>query len=67
MKPFQERVITEKAELDDKISKLRKFVDTSNSVYCGLPVTLQNLLAEQLQVMIRYSNLLDFRIQEWQA
>lgn len=57
---FQERVVTEKSDLDEKINKLSKFVTTS--VYDGLEVGERVRLSKQLEVMHAYSNLLNERI-----
>lgn len=57
----QQRVIDEKRELDDKLVKLRTFIDGS-PVFSGLPVTDQSHLKSQLAVMEVYSCILADRI-----
>jgi hypothetical protein len=60
MHPHQERVVTEKAELDEKIGKLVPFLKTS---ICGrLPAAEQERLGRQLGLMQQYSDLLNERI-----
>ncbi len=62
--PFQQRAIEEKQSLDDKIRALNRFIK-ANDIYARLTATEQNLLAEQLEVMQRYSELLRLRILDW--
>ena len=61
MEDFQQRVVTEKEELDAKIVKLEAFVNNEEK-YGALDEDAQNLLEEQLDVMQQYSNILDERI-----
>jgi hypothetical protein len=60
MQPHQERVITEKSELDTKIEKLTAFI--GGSVFLALPVPEQMRLSAQLGFMNMYSNVLGERI-----
>lgn len=60
MQPHQERVVKERAELDEKISKLSKFIGTDT--FQALPLSEQTLLREQRDVMNRYSSILGERI-----
>ena len=60
MEPHQERVVREKAELDDKIDKLSEFV--GKSVFGGLSDEDRLLLTRQLSVMKDYSRILKARI-----
>ena len=59
MQPFQERVVQEKAELDEKIEKLAAFVPGASGI-----VTFEELsrLIAQLDVMTEYSLILGERI-----
>ena len=59
MKPFQERVIVEKSDLDEKIEKLTKFLINGGIV---LPDDERERLNEQLKHMIAYSTVLGQRI-----
>lgn len=59
--PHQQRVLDEKRELDEKLVKLRTFIDGS-PVFSGLPVTDQSHLKSQLAVMEVYSCILADRI-----
>lgn len=60
MQPYQERVITEQTELQDKIDKLYKF--TTIDLYKGLDKLEQDRLSEQLGYMIDYNRVLLERI-----
>jgi len=59
MQPFQERVVQEKAELDEKIDKLAAFVPGAIGI-----VSFEELsrLIAQLDVMTEYSLILGERI-----
>ncbi len=61
---YQTRVIDEKSELDNRCAKLKAFIE-EKGIYSELPATDQNLMAEQLQVMTRYSEILSLRIQDF--
>ena len=63
MLPHQERVITEKNELDAKIKALIGFFDTVT--FQSLHATDQYLLSEQYQHMKEYSITLDLRIKRF--
>ncbi|MCV4287884.1 hypothetical protein OH708_08205 [Pseudomonas capsici] len=58
--PHLQRVIAEKAQLDDKIEKLSAFFDTD--LFKGLPAKQNELLTTQLSCMREYSVLLAERI-----
>jgi hypothetical protein len=60
MQPHQERVVTEKKELDEKIDKLSVFI--KGDIYKALPGAEQMRLNVQLQAMNGYSNVLGERI-----
>jgi hypothetical protein len=60
MLPFQERVIEEKKELDDKIEKLKQFFNTA--IYQNLPKDERRRLSRQYTYMEGYSNVLKERI-----
>lgn len=60
MKPHQERVVTEKTELDDKRSKLTAFI--GGETYRTLDQVEQSRLNRQLEAMTLYSNILGERI-----
>jgi hypothetical protein len=60
MAPHQERVVTEKAELDEKLTKLNAFFDTS--IFAGLDPAEQDRLRKQSMHMTDYSNVLGERI-----
>ena len=62
MAPHQERVVTEKAELDEKRMKLDAFVDADNPVFLSLPAAEQGRLGRQLSIMDQYSRVLGERI-----
>lgn len=60
MLEFQQRVVTERGDLDDKIQKLSKFLDT-NTFY-NLHLAEQRRLENQLTHMNAYREVLDERI-----
>lgn len=60
LKPHQERVVTEKNELDDKRKKLTAFI--GSDVWRGLAEIEQSRLNRQLGAMTLYSNILKERI-----
>ena len=58
--PYQQRVIDEKTELDNKLTKLVGFFDTG--IFKGLPEDEQRRLREQSEHMTNYSAVLGARI-----
>jgi len=60
MAPHQERVVTEKAELDEKLEKLRAFF--SNPLFEGLDEAEKVMLQRQQKIMSDYSEVLMERI-----
>jgi len=60
MRLYQERVITEKKELDAKRTKLEEFQKTDR--FDGLPHEEQHLLRTQETAMTKYSEILGKRI-----
>lgn len=58
--PHQQRVIGEKAVLDDKLAKLHKFFETE--IYRSLDLAEQQRLVAQMGAMQQYSNILGDRI-----
>lgn len=60
MQPHQERVVTEKRELDDRLEKLRAFIETP--VFAGLDPAEKGRLWQQVGVMQWYSEILGARI-----
>ena len=61
MKPHQQRVVDEKTELDDKLSKLEDFV-CRNPLYLSLDGEEQERLMRQKFLMGEYSVVLGERI-----
>lgn len=64
MPPFQQRVVDEKVELADKVTKLDNFLITT--LYNSLPQLEKVRLFKQLQVMKEYLTILDDRIANFQ-
>nr|WP_300312793.1 hypothetical protein [Halomonas sp.] len=60
MQPHQERVVTEKEELDAKISALDSFL--GGQVFASLDVGEQDRLVRQHKYMTQYSSVLSERI-----
>ena len=61
MQPHQQRVVDEKIQLDDKVSKLGDFIKES-SVYRTMNPHDQQLLNRQHAIMQDYSQILGQRI-----
>lgn len=58
--PHQQRVIDEKTELDDKISRLKPFF--TSAIFAGLPQPERERMCRQLPLMEQYSEVLGERI-----
>lgn len=61
MQPHQQRVVDEKDELADKLTKLNDFIG-GNNIYDSLPADERNRLARQAFVMKDYLDILNERI-----
>jgi hypothetical protein len=61
MSDFKTRLLEEKEQLDEKISKLEPFI--GSEPFNGIDVAQQDLLIEQLDVMRNYSTILEKRIE----
>jgi hypothetical protein len=62
LQPHQQRVVTEKQELDEKIDKLKAFIMES-PIYQKLPDDERQRLNHQYDVMVEYSRILRARIE----
>jgi len=62
MQPYQERIIVEKKELDDKLDKLKAFIEV-NPIYKTLSNEEQHRLNRQFDIMVEYSTILGARIE----
>jgi hypothetical protein len=60
MAPHQERVVVEKTELDNKLTKLNSFFSTD--VFAGVAPAEQDRLKKQAGIMLQYSEVLGERI-----
>ena len=60
MKPHEQRVVGERAELNAKLEKLKAFFGTP--IFAGLDQVDQGLLTLQAMVMGHYVEILDARI-----
>jgi len=65
MEEYQERVVAEKSELDEKLEKLKAFLSTVK--FTTLPVLERNLLVRQAREMSDYSETLRRRIELFPA
>ena len=65
MAPYQQRVVQEKEELDERLAKLKAFVLTE--VYRNLPADEQDRLSRQYDAMYGYSLILGERIAAFSA
>lgn len=64
--PHQQRVVDEKAELDEKLGKLHDFIQ-GNPIFKTLPEDEQKRLQRQDLVMAEYSQILSERIAAFTA
>lgn len=60
--PHQERVVAEKAELDERLAKLKTFIFDDGKVFNTLDPEERNRLENQFTAMTRYSAILGQRI-----
>lgn len=60
LQPHQQRVVNEKAELDDRLSKLQAFVE--NPKFISIDTGEQRRLLEQRNIMLAFSDILGDRI-----
>ena len=63
LQPHQERVVTEKKELDEKLSKLKSFFDSKT--FATLDPAECDRLRSQAAVMEEYSSILGARIESF--
>ena len=61
MQPYQERVVEEKRELDEKAHKLSDFIG-NNPLFDNIAPDEQELMKEQCETMWEYSEILGKRI-----
>jgi crAss001_48 related protein len=66
MQPYQERVVAEKQELDEKISRLKEFIFGEGKIFRTLDPEERNRLEDQYTVMNQYSEILGRRIAAFQ-
>lgn len=66
MPPHQQRVITEKRELDEKAKKLSDFIGL-NPIFTNIDAAEQERLKEQCEIMWQYSTILGDRIAAFPA
>lgn len=64
MEAYQQRIVDEKNELDDRIDKLSTFIESDVFVF-EVDQEQQNLLLIQLSTMRSYSLILDLRVQKF--
>jgi len=67
MEPYMERVITEKAELDDKISKLENFIFRSGGKWFDVHDAERLRMVKQYCHMRDYSTILGERIANFKS
>jgi hypothetical protein len=66
MQPYQERVVAEKKELNEKIDKLKAFI-VESPIFKTLSADEQRRLNRQYDVMVEYSSILGARIEAFDA
>tara|TARA_R100001086_G_scaffold166609_1_gene90371 strand:+ start:448 stop:651 length:204 start_codon:yes stop_codon:yes gene_type:complete len=62
MESYQQRVVDEKRELDEKATKLSNFIGTSDT-FVTIDPEEQERLKEQCEIMWQYSDILGKRIE----
>jgi hypothetical protein len=67
MQPHEERVVSEKKELDEKLSKLKEFCFGGGKIFSTLHPTDRDLLEDQYTAMDQYSQILGKRIARFQV
>ena len=67
MEAFQQRVLDEKSELDQRRAKLHDFIQGLSlpEVFPSLPLNEQRLMHQQLAAMNWYSETLARRLEAW--
>ena len=65
MKPYQERVLVERDELVDRISRLGPFI--ASDMFKQLPGAEQERMRRQLDIMVQYRDVLLERIKSFGA
>ena len=63
MEAWQERVVTEKKELDEKLTRLQSFL--SSDIFGTLPRGIQSVMTRQANAMYAYSEALRERIENF--
>ncbi len=66
MEPHQQRVVAERNELDERLAKLEEFRDYS-PIFKGLSKAEQRRLVRQASYMELYRDVLDERIEAFEA
>lgn len=66
MQPHEERVVAERKDLGEKLTKLSAFISGSEA-FRTLDIEDQQLLREQRDVMTEYSDILGKRIARFKA
>ncbi len=64
MQPYQQRVVEERDQLAERLTKLGKFID-EGMVFCALPLDERRRLENQAAVMDEYLAILNERIAAW--
>ncbi len=62
MQPHEERVVTEKRELEEKLARLKVFILEPNPIFRALAPEDRDLLEDQYTAMKQYSAILEKRI-----
>lgn len=65
LEPWQQRVVKEKDELDEKRNRLTTFKEENHRIYSALPAEEKVRLTRQAHLMREYSRVLGERIEAW--
>lgn len=66
MQSYQQRVVNEKKDLNEKLDSLKAFIET-NPIFKSLPADERARLGKQFDVMAEYSSILSERIAAFPA
>lgn len=65
MEAWQERVVSERSELNTKLSALSAFISRQNPAFVSLSAEDQDILRRQRDAMLEYSDILAERIERF--
>lgn len=67
LQPYQQRVVEEKIQLDERLGRLVRFIEADPVVFNALPEYERGLMLAQRGAMEQYQNFLRLRIEAFTA